>query len=265
MNTERILSAGMVLVVIAAVGLSASTLASSMSTDPADAVDVQWDTLPLGDDSQGEIESAAQNVDETYRQGGAGDGESQSGGSGDSQGQDSKPGDGAPEQRAGDRAGDRSEQSGTGDTGADSADQQAGQSDSASDSALGPVGPPWSLLRWLALLLAAVILAYRYRDRLRRAVGRGADGPAAESLAPAPQNDVERAWVELVERAGVDRPRTRTPRDCARRAVERGFDPGDVERLRRTFEDVRYGTTPPTDEQARRARETLASLDGERA
>jgi len=263
MQTERILSAGMAVVVIAAVGLSASTLAASMSTDPADAVDVEWETLPLGEEGQGELEAAARDVDETYRKSTDGTGDGQRSEAGDGQQRESRGDDGAASgQQGGENAGDRESRG----EAADDGDRQAGGADrdeqvgQSGATALGPVD--WAL--WLALLLAVVTIAYRYRDRLRRALGRGADGQAAERLAPAPQNDVERAWVELVERAGVDRPRTRTPRDCARRAVERGFDPGHVEALRRTFEDVRYGTTQPTDEQARRARETLAALDGER-
>ncbi|MBX0287807.1 DUF4129 domain-containing protein [Halomicroarcula sp. F28] len=261
MNTERILSAGMAIVVIAAVGLSASTLSASMTTDPSDAVDVQWELLPLGEDSQGEIEAAAQDVDERYRQGDGG---------GDAKQPDSKAGDGSQEGQERGDPGDpesQNEQAGESDRRADSAgqqgDEQAGGSASNSDSGLAP--GDWPLLLWLGLVLAVVILAYRYRERLRRAIWGDPADPGTDPLAPAPQNDVERAWVELVERAGVDRPRTRTPRDCARRAVERGFDPGQVDRLRRTFEDVRYGTQPPSDEQARLARETLASLDGERA
>ena len=266
MDTERLLSAGVAVVVIAAIGFSASTLAASMSTDPADAVDVQWDTLPLGDDSQGDIEAAARDIDETYRQGGSGDADSQ--GSGDTGQQDSQPGDGAPEDPqagAGDRE-PREGNAGNGDARGGSADQRGAEQAGHSGTALGlvPGGWPLSLPLWLALLLSVVVLAYRYRDRLRRAFGSGADEPADTPLAPAPQNDVERAWVELVQRAGVDRPRTLTPRDCASRAVETGFDPAHVDRLRRTFEDVRYGTTPPTDEQARLARETLDRLVGER-
>jgi len=249
MHTERILSAGMAIVVIAAIGLSASTLGASMSTDPADAVDVQWDRLPLGDDSQGEIEAAAQNVDETYQESTSGSGDSQNSGGGDAQGPDIKASDsGSSEQQAG-------EEPGNGEP------EQAGSGESRAESGPVPTGWPW----WVALLVAVVAAAYRYRDRLRRVLGRGDGGPAAEPLEPAPGNEVERAWVELIERAGIDRPRTRTPRDCARHAVERGFDPGAVERLRRTFEDVQYGTTPPSDEQARLARETLARLEGERA
>ncbi|WP_324664200.1 DUF4129 domain-containing protein [Haloarcula sediminis] len=261
MHTERLLSAGVAIVVIAAVGLSASTLETSMSTDPADAVDVQWDALPLGEDSQGDIEGAAEKLDETYRQSGdGGDTDSQGGKAGDTQAQNTQAGDGTAEpQQAGDEAGDPQDES------AGDADTPAGggaQSDSASDSGLSPAGPPWTLFLWLFVPLTFVFLAYR---ELRIALGPDGDGPAADSLSPAPNNDVERAWAELVAQASVDRPRTRTPRDCARRAVEQGFDASQVDRLRRTFEDVQYGTTPPTDEQARLARESLARLDGERA
>ncbi|WP_262180249.1 DUF4129 domain-containing protein [Haloarcula laminariae] len=267
MNTERLLSAGMAVVVVAAIGLSASTLAASMSTDPADAVDVQWDALPLGEDDQGGVESAAETVDETFRQGGSGERDGQGDG-GDAQRPDPQSGDGASEGReAGESAGDQASQGGdAGGERADSADrsgpEQTGLSDSTGWAGLVPGGLPLWYFLALVPLLAAVILAYRYRDRLRRA-GEGDPGDsAAEPLSSAPQNDVERAWAELIERAGVDRPRTRTPRDCARRAVETGFDPAQVDRLRRAFEDVRYGTQPPTDEQARVARETLARLDG---
>lgn len=263
MQTEQLLSAGVAIVVIAAVGLSASTLGASMSTDPADAVDVQWDALPLGEDRQGDIEGAAEKLDETYRQSGdGGDSDSQGGSAGDTQAQNTQAGDGTNEaQQAGDEAGDRKSQ---GESAADG-DVPAGsgaQSSSPSDSGLTPAGPPWTLFLWLFVPLMFALLAYR---ELRIALGSDSDGPAAGSLSPAPNNDVERAWAELVARASVDRPQTRTPRDCARRAVERGFDAGQVDRLRRTFEDVRYGTTPPTDEQARLARESLARLDGERA
>src|SRR6056297_326462 len=198
MNTERLLSAGMAVVVIAALGFSASTLATSMSTDPADAVDVQWDTLPLGEGSQGDIEAAAENVDETYRQSGDGDAESQ-GGSGDAQQQESQVGDGgSQDQQAGDEPGDGEPQGESGDGGdaqAGSADQQGGQSDSLNGNGLVRGGPPLSLLLWLALLLALIILAYRYRDRLRQLVSSDDEGPGAEPMAPAPQNEVERAWV----------------------------------------------------------------------
>lgn len=260
MHTERLLSAGVAVVVIAAVGLSASTLGASMSTDPADAVDIQWDALPLGEDSQSDVRGAAQEVDETYRQSGdGGDTDGQGGSDGDAQTQETQAGEGAAEsQQAGDEADDpQSGSAGDGDARAGS----AAQSDSSSDSGLAPAGPPWTLFLWLFVLLAFVLLAYR---ELRIAFSPDGDGPAADSLSPAPNNDVERAWAELVARASVDRPRTRTPGDCARRAVERGFDAGQVDRLRRTFEDVRYGTTPPTDEQARLARESLARIDGER-
>lgn len=254
MNTERILSAGIAVVVVVAVGLSASTLASSMSTDPADAVDVDRDALPLGDDAEGAVMAAAQGIHDQY----SADGDGQADGSandGDSEGESAADAD-EREQSA--------DQSDGGETSERSAQQSGGASESsASDSGIGlaPVG--WPL--WLAALLVGVVaLAYRYRDRLRRHFERDGDRASAEPLVPAPENEVERAWAELLQRAGVPQSRTRTPRDCARLAVETGYDRAVVDRLRRAFEDVRYGSRPPTDEQARVARDALARLDGER-
>lgn len=252
MNTQRILSAGIAVVVVVAVGLSASTLASSMSTDPADAVDLDRDALPLGDDAEGAVMGAAQGIHDQYSD------------EGDGQADARADGDRSETESAGES--DETEQSADQSEGGDTSEQSA--RDDASEptgSGLGLAPAAWPLwLLWLAAALAVVVaLAYRYRDRLREALERDEDRPSTETLAPAPENEVERAWVELVERAGVSRPRTRTPRDCARLAVETGYDPAVVDRLCRAFEDVRYGAAPPTDEQARVARDTLAQLDGE--
>ncbi|MDS0259755.1 DUF4129 domain-containing protein [Haloarcula sp. S1CR25-12] len=260
MNTERILSAGIAVVVVVAVGLSASTLASSMSTDPSEAIDVGYDALPLGADSEGDIAAAAQGVHDRYTEG-----------KGDEQrdveedGSDPRSAQRADEdgQRDGEAQAERRGGEPSGDTGyGDRESAQAGQGLSGAQGLAG-TGWPLELLLLAAALLALVTVAYRYRYRLRRAVGTEAEASATESVVPDPENDVERAWVELVRRAGVPEPRTRTPRDCARLAVETGFDPSHVDRLRRTFEDVRYGSAPPTDEQESVARETLDRLDGE--
>jgi len=273
MNTERTLSAGLAVVAVLAVGLSAATLASSMSTDPGDAVDIDWGTLPLDDDSETAIAALAQGVHDQYSQGG--DGDREHGQDDDTDGDQGASGSSSA-QRPGDvREGDVERR---GDTGpqkqvqereqkqVQERDQRADSEKQASQSSTGglvPGGwPLWPLVA-VVLCLALVIAAYRYRERLRRALGTGAEPATAAPLAPAPENDVERAWVELLERAGVPQSRTKTPRDCARLAVETGYDPSAVNRLRRTFEDVQYGSQSPTDEQARIARETLARLDGE--
>jgi len=244
MNAQRVASIGSTVLIVVAVGLAASTLGSSMSTDPADAIDVDVGTLPLDDDSAGALRTQIQTIHDQYT------GETTS----------------EPTEQSG------AESPASGGSG-DSDDADTGGESGASDSSAQGAGPGQSpgeslldeLLTALLLLIVAVGVAYRYRERLLEILqdadplGIGGETPAI----PAPENAVEEAWVELVTRAGVPRPRMRTPRDCARVAVEKGYDSDAVYRLCRTFEEVSYGGRPPTDEQERIARETINRLDGE--
>jgi hypothetical protein len=58
----------------------------------------------------------------------------------------------------------------------------------------------------------------------------------------------------MVERAGVDDARTKTPQECADDAVAAGADEDAVATLTRTFEAVRYGGAAVTDDLVDRAR-----------
>ncbi|MBX0294987.1 DUF4129 domain-containing protein [Haloarcula nitratireducens] len=235
MNTERVVSVGIAVAVVVALTFSASTLGSSMETDPSDAIDVEYEALPLGD-SGDDVEEAAQRLHDQYDQQAS---QSQS----QSQSQSSSSSSSSSSQ---------SQQSSS----------ASAQPDPASQSDLV------ELLVALLVLALLVGVAYYYRERLRALFGRlvdeSDDEAGGERAIPVPENDVQRAWVELVTRAGVRRPRMRTPRDCARAAVETGFDADAVHRLRRAFEDVQYGGAPPTEERERNARETLRTLAGGR-
>lgn len=249
MNTERVLSVGAAVVVVLAIGLAASTLGSSMDTDPDDAISVDYDALPLSDDQAGELQSAAKGIGDQYRA------VSQEGkGSEESASQASDGDESAAPQSADD------EQSSSG--GESEPDDSRGEGDGS-----GPSMPETNWLLRVLLLAVAVGLAYRYRERLRgllAALGIGPDGErdtgTAEQATLSPTNEVERAWVELVRRAGIDRARTLTPSECADAAIEAGFDPDVVRRLQRVFEDVQYGGVSPTGEQERAAREALDRL-----
>lgn len=256
MNAHRVLSVAVAVVVVLAIGLSASTLGSSMSTDPNDAIDVDYDALPVGDDSADAIESAAQGIVDQYSQRANPDPSAER------------------SERAGDgqTTGQSMDESESGESSSAQADAERQASQASGDGAGEvPTEPPFDWLPVLiavALLLAVVLLGYRYRSHLAALLSLLGD-PDSESrpgltgaAVPDPENDVQRAWVELVSRAEVSRPQTRTPRDCARIAVERGYDHDAVHRLRRLFEDVQYGTTPPSDDQERRAMETLRTLEG---
>lgn len=122
-----------------------------------------------------------------------------------------------------------------------------------------------------ALVLVLLGLVIRFRRRLYGAVtpGRGRGGtrgstnpPAVEGRPrrPSPSNDVERAWVDVAGRLGlVDRP-DGTPRECVHRATERGVDRPAIETLTRVFEEVRYGGAPVTDHRRRLALEACATI-----
>lgn len=64
-----------------------------------------------------------------------------------------------------------------------------------------------------------------------------------------PRSEIEAAWFELVKRAGIDKPDAKTPSECASEAIDAGLDPSAVDRLRRVFEEVRYGQGEMTDDQ----------------
>jgi len=245
MNIQRVASIGSTVLIVLAVGIAASTLGSSMSTDPADAVDVDVGALPLDDDSAGALQMQIQKVHDQY----TGEPTSDTGDQSD----------------AGSAASSGGEPNADGGTSgvSDAPAQGAGPGQNRGDS---PLDELLSILLALLGLFVAGSATYRYRERLRGFLTTAAPlGTAeAEPAIPAPENAVEEAWVELVNRADVPRPLMRTPRDCARIAVENGYDADGVYRLCRTFEAVSYGGASPTDEQERTARETLDRLDRDR-
>jgi hypothetical protein len=54
-----------------------------------------------------------------------------------------------------------------------------------------------------------------------------------------------------------------TPRECARRAVDRGASPEAARAVTRAFEEVRYGGAPVTDDRRERATQGLQRVRGD--
>ena len=85
---------------------------------------------------------------------------------------------------------------------------------------------------------------------LGRAAGQAADRIAGETDL---ENEVYRAWREMTDLLDVEDPRTSTPGEFATAATEAGLGCEDVSELTRLFEDVRYGETPASEPNERRA------------
>lgn len=231
---------------ITAIGISATTLESSLSTDPDEEINPSWEKLPIGQDDAYTIQQEMESGDES---------------SDDSSSEDSS-------------------------SSQDQQSSDAGGSSAAQDQSAGPGATPpslldkllaflVSLLRFLvavAIVFGAAALAYRYRERIEAALWgllEPDDDPVAveytEESWPdgSPSNAVERAWIALVREVDPERPSVMTPAECAAAAREAGLDASAVETITDAFERVKYGGAPPTDEQER-VEDALDRIRGKR-
>lgn len=263
MNRENYVTAVVAVLCVFAVGLSATSLDQALGTDPDDVVDLEYEKLPIGQGDAGDLQREVRsNKEEGQGAGGGGSGPEADSSSGDDSSSQSDSGDG--DENAADSA-DGSD-SGGGQTSAGDTTDGSGALPGLSKGT--PDDPLW-LLPWLALL-AALALAYRYRRRLLSLTlaflgvvpeqEEVDEEITAEWHGVEPSNDIHRAWLTLVDSIPVERPWTRTPSECADIALASGADPEAVEHITETFEEVRYGGRPVTDERRERAREGIERL-----
>lgn len=254
MNLRTVATALVVLSCIASVGVASTTLETSLSTNPDEVVDLNYDTVPISPDTAGDLKRAmtGQGSEASVQRSANGDGEGQ-------------PRVGAAEEER------RSSDSSAG----GQANEQRSQSRSESDGTEATDATrEWldvfmdfletflPLFVALAVLLGVAVLLARYGDGLARRLDGDADrGAPAGSPELEPRNAVERTWASVLAAADVEDPWRRTPEECASAAVESGFDPEGVERLRRVFEEVRYGDREVTDARVRRMEEGLSQFD----
>ncbi|WP_440010606.1 DUF4129 domain-containing protein [Halomicrococcus sp. SG-WS-1] len=237
MNTDGLLTVGIALCCVFALGTAASTLGSSVSTDPDEVVDADEQPLPIEPDTAGDLKRQAQSKQSQAASAGSDDRDSSA--SADQQ---------------------------------DSASASANANRQRRSSVSSLLDDLIALLRWLleqlrlALALVAfaagVVVGVRIRGRLLASTA-DADGATSDRpTAPDPSNEVERAWWAMVDAVGVEDARTKTPRECADAAVAAGADDDAVAALTRTFEAVRYGGAPVTDDRANRARRSAEEVAG---
>lgn len=264
MNSERLLVVVALCCVLAA-GASASTLDSSLDTDPEDAVDLDWRYLPVG---EGTAEAV---VEESQSNDGDGTSPSRTGSGSTDATRRSEQGAPSDAQGGGGEGNSEAQKSSLENRGREKA---GGRSDSPGGNQPGEVFTLLDLLRalipWL-VLLALLALAYRYRDRLFALAGAlrdwAADRTADQGDRPrrwprsVPANAVHRAWLRMVTRLDVDRPEARTPAECERAALAEGYDPDAVRGLSARFREVRYGGRPVTGERVEDVQEHLRRLE----
>lgn len=251
MTADRLLPVLVGVCCILALGVSATTLESSLSTSPDDVIDLDYDELPIGQESLANAKEQANQEGKPDAEAEPSDGESQS------------ESDAAPEPS-------QSESGGT-DSGMDSGIP------SLLDRLLSLL---YSLLAYAAVTIAiglAAAAGYRYRDRIRsRLAGLLPHSDrAGEALWVRDEdqqysldatNPIDEAWLEVLDRAGIDNPHARSPRESARHAIENGLPREPVEHITRAFETVRYGpgeATPDRIERVETELERIRAAGGE--
>lgn len=277
MNGNAVRSIALALCCLLAIGTSATSLESAVSTSPSEVINVDYASLPIDSNDAERLRQRIEGV--TSAEPNAESASSASAEQGDERAKKRARQREEPERQA-QRSGGSSEkhQSQQKKQKRKQKQQQNGGQESGSNP------PEESLLdRLLDLLadllalfiravpllfaLAAVAVLFRHRrrlaSRLRALLGvpRSEDEGGEAALGdPTPGNEVERAWFEMVAGLGLERDPTRTPRECARRAVDAGLDRQAVGTLTEAFEAVRYGDEPPTEEWTTRARESIRHL-----
>lgn len=257
MDVDRLFSVVVGLVLLAGVGVTATTLQSSVETTPEEAIDVDTGSLPIGSDDIGQYDGVLDDSNSASSPGGSGEPESQGGSDSDA---------------------DRAESSSS-----EESQPARDHSQSGDGPEMGKGEADQSLLEWLLSLLRALLAfllrllpllvvfgllagAVAARDRIAAALlgfvdedGDDGDGDGSR-LHAAPTNDVAQAWYEMAALADADVTETASPRQCATRAVEAGADRSAVDRVTTAFEEVRYGHAPVTDDRRRRAHEGLDTV-----
>lgn len=207
-ETDRVAPVVFAALCVLALGASATSLQSTVSTDPSEVINLDYDRVPIGRDQASEIrkevEASAPDPGATSQRPPEEQSRPTDGGQSDSQ---------------------MLEQAQTG-------DQQIRSQSGAGPSSNGQGG---SFTTWLVglslLLLALCVLAYRYRRRLAALLSaltdedRPAD-PASQLVVDVESsNPVYLAWGELVDSIDVETPTTKTPRESATVAIDAGYDP----------------------------------------
>ena len=217
MNRSRLVPLGFALLCITSLGVVGTTLDSSLSTDPADEIDLDYDRLPIGTSDAATIREEVEGGDDA---------------------------DTVSEQQF-----EEVESAGGQATPPTLLERLLALFEYIVRFLL-PIGA------MMALLALMYYYRERLLEILRAATATD-DGEIDSSTAAdswpgvEPSNPVDQAWLWMVRSANPQHPETKTPGECATIACEAGIDPTIVEAITDAFERVHYGGVPVEREAAR--------------
>lgn len=250
MNTGPYASAGVTVVCILLLVVTSTTLGATVPTQPAEAIDLDYESLPVEGEDVAELN---RQLDRTQP----------------------SPADDQPQSSAevdGDQASEQEPKASQ--TGAQrSVEDATVQVTKHTPAEPGVVDRLLAFLQSLFAMLLSVVplvvglaalgVVARYRHTLYDRVRSSGDPPADDERvsrgSPDPANDIEAAWYEMIAALDLAHRDELTPREL--RAQARGIgDSESVATLTRLFEEVTYGGAPVTDARRRQARDCVRSV-----
>lgn len=263
MNRSRLSAVVVVVLTLAALGVAATTLETTLTTDPDEEINPNWDRLPIDEQQAAALKGEMRDDEPTV------------------DGADSPP-DGTDTDSATGGAEPDPSPSGTEPirletegplTLTEPAPEPPEEDDSLLRSLL-----PWAVGLFVVL---GVVVGFVYRSEIGRpsiieydsamvsptettpstepAVTESDDRPT-EWPDCEPATVVDEAWVTMAQQV-ADRPSTTTPAECIGQAREAGHDSEAVEAIATAFERVHYGGHTAS-EEAPRAQDGLSRLTG---
>jgi hypothetical protein len=231
-NRTRAVPLVVAVVALSTLAVAATTLETTVTTDPDDEIDPNWERLPLSEQQAATLQSEMRD-----RAAAAEEPTAASGGDSD----------------------ERSQTASGSDTASGHSTLVTPPEDTLLDRLLALLGSVLGVVLGGAVVAGVVGLAYRYRghyDALFEPPAPTApttetETDGSEWPADEPSHVVDRAWVRVVTELNPAQPETTTPGECLALARRGDCDVAAVEAITTAFERVHYGGSTPAEERSR--------------
>lgn len=231
-NRSRAVPLLIAVLALSTLAIAATTLETTVTTDPDEEIDPNWERLPLSEQDAAAIQSEM------------------------------------AAQTAGGSADERTGANG-GETASSGAALVTPPEESLLDRLLAFLGTIIGVVLGGAIVAGVIALAYRYRGQYdslfdpEQPTSQPTEPPTDRSEWPAaePAHVVDQAWVRVVTELEPAHPETTTPTECVALARRTDLDVAAVEAITAAFERVHYGGGTLAEESSR-ARDGLDRLTG---